>query len=316
MIVWQDGVLMSHVTLSTCYFEFSELYMKRPRLLPYSLLFPDPSCQYRYTEQLQLDPTCNPYIHRVMKLECSIQFPLNTSNISIGWFLDCMELTNDSHVTILTQDMYTATDHLIKSQLTINDITDAYAGEYTCNILGDEEYIPSDLFRLRDLSYYEVYTALADCADDGNVFENAHIDEKCAVITEDNPIPQSLICSEPVATSSHDIPVTSTPIILTTPPPSLPSSTTVVQATSSLSPPPILSPPSTTTPPPTPNVPVTSDVPGTFSDDHTSNHLIIACAVLVMITILLTIVIVCGCVWVFLRVRRVDKLTSCESVHL
>ena len=50
-----------------------------------------------------------------------------------------MELTNDSRVTILTQDMYTATDHLIRSQLTINYITDDYAGGYTCNILGDEK---------------------------------------------------------------------------------------------------------------------------------------------------------------------------------
>ena len=62
------------------------------------------SCLYKYTEHLQHNPSCSPYLGGVMELECTVEVPRNASDISIGWFLDCMELTNDSHITVLSQD--------------------------------------------------------------------------------------------------------------------------------------------------------------------------------------------------------------------
>ena len=194
----------------------------------FSVAWPDTplyrQCRHMYTEQLVHDPVCSPYPGGVMELECTVEVPRNASGISIGWFLDCMELTNDSHITVLSQDQYTDTIRRIRSQLTISGITDDYAGEYTCNILGDEEYIPSDLFTLRDSSYYEVDGPLAPC-NDGNVFANIEeTPQKCADITENRTIPMSLSCAEPAATTSHYTPMTSTPVVQTTPSPSLPIS--------------------------------------------------------------------------------------------
>ena len=87
------------------------------------------NCLYKYTEHLLHNPSCSPYPGGIMELECTVEVPLNASDISIGWFLDCMELTNDSHITLLSQDQYTDTTRRIRSQLTISDITDDYAGE-------------------------------------------------------------------------------------------------------------------------------------------------------------------------------------------
>ena len=71
-------------------------------------------------------------------------------------------------------------------------------------MLGDEDYIPSDIFRLRDSEYYEIFSPLAHCNITGDVF--AHIEpapEKCAM---------SLVTTHLSATTSHATPgpVTST----------------------------------------------------------------------------------------------------------
>ena len=243
-----------------------------------------------------------------MELECTVEVPLNASGISIGWFLDCMELTNDSHITVLSQDQYTDTIRRIRSQLTISDITDDYAGEYTCNILGDEEYIPSDLFTLRDSSYYEVDGPLAPC-NDGNVFANIEeAPQKCADITENRTIPMSLSCAEPAATTSHDTPMTSTPVVQTTPSPSLsislpPSTSSLLHifphtSTSSL---PHIFPHTTTLPSPTPNVPMVTDPqedPSSLPDDPRAIWLYVVvavAAVFFMITVILAIICVGMC---------------------
>ena len=105
-----------------------------------------------------------------MRLECSVDVPLNATDITIGWFLDCQQLTNDSHVTISSQVQDATEVHRVTSRLVINYITDDFAGEYTCNILGDEEYVPSDLFRPRDAEYLDEVSALGPCPEGGDVF--------------------------------------------------------------------------------------------------------------------------------------------------
>ena len=149
-----------------------------------------------------------------------MEVPRDASDISIGWFLDCMELSNDSHVTIHSQDQYTDTVRQIRSQLVITDMNDDYAGEYTCNILGDEEFIPSKLLLLPDSIGLEVYLGLGPCRI--NVIFSIE-EVKCAEITENRTIPMSLSCADPVAVTSHaGTTITSTPVIQSTPTPSLP----------------------------------------------------------------------------------------------
>ena len=162
-------------------------------------------CPYKYVQHLISDPNCSPYPNGIMKLECTVEVPLNATDITIGWFLNCEQLSNDSHVTITPQVIQSTEVRRLRSQLRINDMTDDYAGEYTCNILGDEEYVPSDKFVLGDSNYLEVDFGLGPCPD-GNVFTDAApAEEKCAVITEDNPIPTPLICETPPATSSQTL---------------------------------------------------------------------------------------------------------------
>ena len=98
------------------------------------------SCSHKYTEHLNTFPTCSPYINQILKVECTVEVPLNATDITIGWFMDCQQLTNDSHVTI-SHAQVASEVFRIRSRLTISDITDDYAGKYTCNMLGDAEYI-------------------------------------------------------------------------------------------------------------------------------------------------------------------------------
>ena len=154
-----------------------------------------------------------------MRIECTVDVPRDASDISIGWFLDCMELSNDSHVAIHSQDQYTDTVRQITSQLVIIDMNDDYAGEYTCNILGDQEFIPSNHFRLPDSTELEVALGLGLCPINHNIIFSIE-EVKCAEITENRTIPMSLSCANPVAATSHAGTTTSpTPVIQPTPTP-------------------------------------------------------------------------------------------------
>ena len=152
-----------------------------------------------------------------MKLQCIVEVPLNATEITIGWFLNCEQLNNGSHVGIEALVQPASEVRRISSHLTISDLTDDSAGEYMCNILGDEEYIPCNPFDLKDRDFLEVELALEGSCVDGQVF-NPDIGEKCAVITEENPIPMSLVCDVPPATSSQILPSSSTPFVSTTSP--------------------------------------------------------------------------------------------------
>ena len=254
-------------------------------------------CEYRYTEQPINDPRCSPYSD-VMRINCTVEVPRDASDISIGWFLDCMELSNDSHVTIRSQDQYTDTVRRIRSQLVITDMNDDYAGEYTCNILGDEEFIPSNLFRLPDSTYLEVYISLGLCP--VNPIEIFSIQEvKCAEITENRTIPMSLSCADPVAATSHaGTTITSTPVIQSTPTPSLlaalPMSSLPISSLPSYTPSP--STPRTTTPL---SSPIITDPPDSSATDNPTSiwlYVVVAvAAVFFMIIIIMAIVFVGMC---------------------
>ena len=242
----------------------------------------------------------------IMKIECIAEVPHNASDISIGWFLNCVELTDDSHVEISVQVQDSEISKM-RSRLTISPITDEYAGEYTCNLLGDKEYIPSDTFTLRDSMYYELYGPLGQCDDSGDVFANAlAAPQKCADITENRTIPMSLSCAEPLATTSHDTPVTSTLVVYTSPPPSTSSPTPSTSShPHSLTSFPTITMVFTTTPqkdPPT-------SLPGDLNS--TSHYLAAVCAVLIMIIIILivTFVLVKLC-------RRQSSLISVNEQNL
>ena len=233
-----------------------------------------------------------------MKLQCIVEVPLNATEITIGWFLNCEQLNNGSHVAIVVQVQLVSQVRRIRSRLTISDLTDDYAGVYTCNILGDEEYIPSKPFDLGDRDFLEVELALEGPCVDGQVF-NPNIGEKCAVITEENPVPMSLVCDAPPATSSQILPSSSTPLVSTTSPP-LPSSSS----------PPSLTP---TTPPtpsdstPSPTDPSVSTTTAATREDATSLWLYVVvavAAVFFMIIVVLAIVCVGMCVW---RNKGIDE---------
>ena len=181
----------------------------------------DLDCLYKYTKQLFHHPSCEPYTLGIMKLECIAEVPHNASDISIGWFLDSVELNNDSHVAISAHVQCPNNICRIRSRLTISPISDEYAGDYACNLLGDEQYIASDIFRLRNSRYYEIFSPLGYCHN-GDVF--AHIEpanEKCADFME-GTVSMSLNYAEPPATTSFDTPVTSTPLIYKSPPTNTP----------------------------------------------------------------------------------------------
>ena len=234
-----------------------------------------------------------------MWLECAVEVPLDASDITIGWFLNCQQLTSlDSRVNIQSQVMLTDIRR-ITSRLTINDLTEDYVGGYTCNILGDEEYIPSDLFMLPTSEYLEVDLALESaCPDDGDIYGGAAADEKCADITGNITIPASLSCEASPITSSQQIHVTSTPILLTTSPSpsltSLPSHLTslpsqLTSLPSQLTTMPLIIPHYTLGNSPTQTIRVlTNDE--TLSLDNLSVYLIVVCSVLITIITLLILI--------------------------
>ena len=119
------------------------------------------NCLHKYTQQLNPFPHCNPYERGIMFLECTAEVPPDASDITIGWFLNCEQLTNSTNVTIQPQVFYSKLTNIlrIRSRLTINGITDDYAGDYTCNILGEDEYTylvtSSHYMILRKLKYDE-----------------------------------------------------------------------------------------------------------------------------------------------------------------
>ena len=120
----------------------------------------DAGCSHKYIDHLLHFPTCNPYVLGVMKLQCIVEVPVNATEITIGWFLNCEQLNHGSHVAFEALIQLASQVRRIRSRLTISDLTDDYAGEYTCNILGDEEYIPSNPFDLGDRDFLEVDLAL------------------------------------------------------------------------------------------------------------------------------------------------------------
>ena len=277
------------------------------------ILNTDLDCQYKYTEQLPPNPSCEPYTMCIMKIECTAEVPRNASDVSIGWFLDCVELTNDSHmeISVQVQDAEMTGIRRIRSRLTISPITDEYAGGYTCNLLGDDEYIPSDIFTLRDSMYYDLYSPLIQCDDSGDVFANAWAAQKCADITENRTIPMSLSCAEPPATTSHDTPVTSTLVVYTSPPP---SSSSPTPSTSSHPHSLIISPTITVMFTTTPQ----KDPPTSLPGDHSTSHSLAAvCAVLIMIIILLvvTFVLVKLCRRQSSRITVNGQNLTCESLY-
>ena len=156
-----------------------------------------------------------------------MEVPLEATDITVGWFFNCQQLQNDSCVVIVSETQLESSIRRIISRLTISDITDDYTGEYTCNILGDEEYIPSDIFMLPDQEYLEVDIPLGPCPNNGDVLSfSGTTGEKCADITENRTIPLSLSCEEPPSTTSQQLHITSTPVpIRRTPSPPLPSIT-------------------------------------------------------------------------------------------
>ena len=166
-------------------------------------------CQYKYKQQPASDPLCNPYDGGILTLECTAEIPLNASNISIGWFLDCNQLHNNSDITITSQ--VSATTVELQSQLMIESMSDRYAGKYTCNLLGNEQFIPSDHFSL------PIETTLqgTPCTLD---FIHSKEEEKCAEHLENGTNVVSLICtgSEVSSTSLIDITMASSAAVHST----------------------------------------------------------------------------------------------------
>ena len=135
-------------------------------------------------------------------MECTAEVPLDASNISIGWFLHCNQLYNNSDITIIS----VVSASTVRSQLTIENLSDRYAGKYTCNFLGDEEFIPSDPLSLPTGS--EAAVLGTPCALD---LIHSKEEEKCTELLENGTIPLSLTCtdSDVSSTSLSDITMTS-----------------------------------------------------------------------------------------------------------
>ena len=126
-------------------------------------------CSYKYVTQLSYFPNCDPFIEKLMILNCTVEVPLQATEITIGWFINSMEL-NSSNIVSISSGIDIGTGfRRIHSQLKIVNMTDDFVGEYTCKMLGDdEEFIPSDSLRI-DHDELELHYGLGPC-DNGNVF--------------------------------------------------------------------------------------------------------------------------------------------------
>lgn len=124
-----------------------------------------------------------------------MEVPPDAQNVSIEWYLGCEQLSNDSDVTIMPQDAYTETVHRQRSRLMIVNLSDKYAGKYTCKLIGDDELIPSDVFLLPTFSVLSETFALSSCP-----FEHVHSreEEKCAELSDDKVVLMLQSCTEPL----------------------------------------------------------------------------------------------------------------------
>ena len=173
-------------------------------------------CQYKYTKQPRHGPICNPYITGTLKVECAVQVPVTATDISIGWSLNCNPLTNDANITIVEQ-VSNMTSYLeITSRLTIVNLSDDYTGKYVCSILGsqEEEFISINLLDLKTSLTLEFLHGLSSPCPSDLVF--SRVQEKCAELTENNTIPVSLSCADPVIQSTAFGDVIMTTVIQTT----------------------------------------------------------------------------------------------------
>ena len=153
---------------------------------------------------------CDPYEDGIIRMSCIVEVPCSAS-ISMGWFVDnCDQLTNSTDVTITTQTQSAATNCQIESTLTIENLDDSYAGKYTCNILGDEEFIPSHPLSLQTFLDLINLLPVFPCAEG---FVHTAYEMKCAELFINQDIPSSLSCTAThiVETSSVTVTLSPTP---------------------------------------------------------------------------------------------------------
>lgn len=151
-------------------------------------------CRYKYTEQPVPNPLCDPYDNDELLVECTVEAPRDAQNVSIEWYLGCEQLNNDTDVTIMAQDAYTDTVHRQRSRLTIVNLSDKYAGKYTCKLIGDEELLPSGVFTLPTFSVLSQTSALSSCP-----LEHIHSREEkmCAELTDNRAVLLPSSCTKP-----------------------------------------------------------------------------------------------------------------------
>ena len=147
-------------------------------------------CQYEYTEQPPHQIQCNPYINSQLKLECTVEAPLNQFP-QVVWFRSrfhqdpesgmdwwIMERLDGSLPGILVREQHrlSSNSYTMRSQLQISSLDNSDIGDYWCRIVvdGTQWLIPSDTFFLQHSSTYSQYSACT------TRFAQSKLERKCA----------------------------------------------------------------------------------------------------------------------------------------
>ena len=151
------------------------------------------SCQLLYTEQPPDFLPCNPYRGRELRLECTVESPLQTSlSVDVAWFHspkapgplqqslcyanELQEL--ERKISILRQENFFSASRNVRSQLRVFNLTDLDSGTYWCTVRanGLQQLLPSDpVFLERSV----VYAELPACSAISAVSKE---ENKCAIL--------------------------------------------------------------------------------------------------------------------------------------
>ncbi len=128
------------------------------------------TCQFLYTEQPPDELTCNPYIDGELRLECTVEVPLNSNESAVDWFYSespttlpsgCngtqLSTNQTARISVLTMpDNLVNGMRFIRTQLRVFELNDIHVGVYWCKVRaeGVTGLLPSDSLYLQPSATY------------------------------------------------------------------------------------------------------------------------------------------------------------------
>ncbi len=176
------------------------------------LYLPSESCEYLYIEQPPTELACNPYFNMELRLECTVEVPLESSESIVTWFHSVSPTPPPSPCSMnqlstnLTESIFVLTmpnsirngRRFVRTQLRIRGLTDSRVGSYWCMVQdpGQNRLLPSDLLFLQPAA---VYANLLPCPTTQAVSKE---ENKCAVLLQQPLVDGSAIQLLPTISGS------------------------------------------------------------------------------------------------------------------